>query len=121
MSQPGDTNNNNNWRIKMKDKFVGIFYPTFDEAMELVDRISVRVSEFDKTMSNEEKEAMAQLLSNIGVTTRDLLDIRFLADNYAINAEIVTPEEVNNYSRSILEDSLFTWEEDGETHYCVQW
>ena len=68
-----------------------------------------------------EKDAMAQLLSDIGVRVSDLIDVSYLADNYAINAEIVTPEDVENYSRSSLRDALFTWEEDGETYYCLSW
>lgn len=96
-------------------------YLTYDQAQELVDRIESRASNFSYEMSTEEKEAMSQLLSDIGVNTSDLIDVSNLADNYAINAEIVTPDEVHNYSKSSLEDSLFSWNEDDGTHYCIQW
>lgn len=65
---------------------------------------------------------MAQLLSDIGVKVDDIIDVSNLADNYAINAEIVTPENIADYSRKgVIEDSLFSWKEDGETHYCLNW
>jgi len=96
-------------------------YLTFDQASDLVDRIAVRAETFDYVMSKEEKEAMASLLSDIGVKVDDLVDVSNLADNYAINAEIVLPEFTNDYSRSSLNDALFTWKEDGETHYCLSW
>lgn len=94
---------------------------TYDQALDLVDRIAARAENFDHTMSKPEKEAMAQLLSDIGVSVSDLVDVSNLADNYAINAEIVGPEDAENYSASSLRDALFTWQEDGETHYCIQW
>jgi hypothetical protein len=93
----------------------------YDQACELVDRIAARAENFDYTMSGPEKKAMAQLLSDIGVRVDDLVDVSRLADNYAINAEIVGPEEVDGYSRTALRDALFSWEENGETHYCIQW
>lgn len=96
-------------------------YLTFDQASDLVDRIADRTERFNHTMSDNEKEAMASLLSDIGVKVDDLIEVSNLADNYAINAEIVTPEEVDNYSRSSLQDALFTWEENGETYYCLSW
>ena len=92
---------------------------TFDQAEDLVERIATRAQNFGHNMSDPEKEAMAWLLSDIGVSTSDLIDVSNLADNYAINAELVTPEEAKNYTN--LEDALFTWEEEGETHYCMQW
>ena len=94
---------------------------TYEQAQELVERIAKRAEKFNHTMSEPEKEAMAQLLSDIGVTVDDLVDVSSLADNYAINAELVSPEEAENYDRSTLRDALFTWKEDGETHYCIQW
>lgn len=103
----------------MKNETVN--YLTIDQAMDLVDRIADRAENFNHIMSNPEKEAMAQLLSDIGVKTSDLIDVSNLADNYAINAELVGPDEVDQYSRSSLNDALFTWKEDGETHYCIQW
>ena len=94
---------------------------TNDQATDLVDRIADRCENFNHTMSKPEKEAMSQLLADIGVRVDDLLDVSNLADNYAINAEIVAPDEVEQYSRSSLEDALFTWKENGETHYCLNW
>ena len=65
---------------------------------------------------------MAQLLSDIGVKTDDLIDVSNLADNYVINAEIVTPDEYDSYCmKEVREDSLFQWKEDGKTHYCLSW
>ena len=96
-------------------------YLDMNDARELVDRISDRTQNFDYRMSTNEKEAMAELLSDIGVNTSDLINVTNLADNYAINAEIVTPEEVDDYDKSSLQYSLFTWEEFGETYYCIQW
>lgn len=98
-----------------------INYLTFDQAQDLVDRIADRASNFNYSMSDNEKEAMAQLLSDIGVSTSDLIDVANLADNYAINAEIVTPDEAKDYNQTDLDDALFSWQEDGETHYCIQW
>jgi hypothetical protein len=72
-------------------------------------------------MSDNEKDAMAQLLSDVGVRVSDLIDVDRLADEYAINAELVTPEEVDSYDKSSLQDALFTWQENGETHYCLSW
>jgi hypothetical protein len=89
--------------------------------LDLVDRIADRAENFNHNMSKSEKEAMANLLSDCGVNVSDLIDVSYLADNYAINAEIVTPDEVDNYDRSTLQDALFTWKENGETHYCIQW
>lgn len=99
-----------------------VVYLTFDQASDLVDRIAERTIRFNHEMTNNEKDAMAQLLSDIGVKTSDLIDVSYLADNYAINAEIVTPKEIGNYNRSsLLEDSLFSWEENGNTYYCLSW
>jgi hypothetical protein len=95
-------------------------YLTFEQAAGLVERIAERASNFNYYMSNNEKEAMADLLSNIGVNTSDIIDVCNLADNYAINAEIVTPDEASYYD-NIKEDCLFLWEEDDGTHYCYRW
>lgn len=95
---------------------------TLEQAQDLVDRIANRATNFDYTMSEPEKEAMAQLLSNIGVNVSDIIDVSNLADNYAINAEIVKGDnEAESYPRSSLQDALFTWEENGEKCYCIQW
>lgn len=97
-------------------------YLTFGQASDLVERIAERAENFSYTMSEPEKEAMAQLLSDIGVKTSDLIDVANLADNYAINAEIVRPDERKSYDmKRVEEDSLFQWKEDGETFYCLQW
>lgn len=98
-----------------------IVYLSYNEALDLVDRIADRAENFNHTMSTPEKEAMAQLLSDCGVKVSDLIDVSNLADSYAINAELVTPEEAENYDRSTLRDALFTWKEDDETHYCLSW
>lgn len=98
-----------------------VVYLTFDQATDLVDRIADRAENFNYNMSKEEKEAMSSLLSDIGVKVSDIIDVSNLADNYAINAEIVTPENINEYSRSNLRDALFTWEESGEKYYCISW
>ncbi|MEN9449729.1 MAG: hypothetical protein RJA83_343 [Pseudomonadota bacterium] len=98
-----------------------INYLTYDQSLDLVERISTRAENFNHFMSEPEKEAMAQLLSDIGVKTSDLIDVSNLADNYSINAEIVTPNEVSDYSKSSLDDALFTWKVDGETYYCLSW
>lgn len=104
----------------MKNKEETVFI-SYDEALTLVDRIAERAKNFDKEMSKPEKEAMANLLSDCGVKVSDLIDVSNLADNYAINAELVGPDEAEQYSRTSLNDALFTWKEDGETHYCIQW
>lgn len=99
-----------------------INYLTFKQAQNLVDRISDRTSDFGYDMTDNEREAMAQLLSSdIGVTTSDLIDVRYLADNYAVNAEIVTPQDLENYDYGNLEDALFSWEEEDGTYYCMRW
>ena len=97
-----------------------INYLDFDQAMELVDRISERTKRWQYFMSEDEKASMANLLSDVGVSTSDLIDVSRLADNYAINAEIVTPEEAKHYD-NLEDDSLFSWIENGETYYCYQW
>ena len=99
-----------------------VVFLDLDEARELVDRIAERTEGFNHSMIDNEKEAMAQLLSDIGVKVSDLVNVDYLADNYAINAEIVQADEVDNYSRSDLEDALFSWKnKDGETCYCLTW
>jgi len=99
-----------------------VVYVDYDQAQELVERIAARAEQFDYTMSEPEKEAMAQLLSDIGVKVSDLIDVGNLADNYAINAEIVTPDDYKSYNMcSVKEDALFKWEEEDGVHYCLQW
>lgn len=106
----------------MKTQNETINYITIDQATDLVDRIAVRAENFNYTMSSPEKEAMAQLLSDIGVRTSDLIDVSHLADNYAINAEIVRPDGRSGYDmKQVREDSLFQWKEDGENFYCLSW
>ena len=95
-------------------------YLTIDQATDLVDRIAERAKNFNYTMSTNEKASMSQLLSDIGVNTSDIIDVSNLADNYAINAEIVEPEWVHTYD-NLEEDSLFSWEESDGTHYCYIW
>lgn len=94
---------------------------TYDQSLDLVDRIAKRCERFNYTMVDNEKTQIANLLSNIGVSVDDIIDVSNLADNYAINAEIVTPDEADNYSKSALQDALFSWEHDGETYYCLSW
>ena len=96
-------------------------YLTYDQALDLVDRIAERAENFNHTMSKPEKEAMSQLLSDIGVQVDDLIDVSNLADNYAINAEIATPDDYHNYDERDLCDALFTWKEDGKKFYCLNW
>lgn len=92
------------------------------KALDLVDRIAERCKQFNHEMIDTEKDAMAQLLSDVGVRADDLIDVSRLADEYAINAEIVQAEDVDNYSRSELQDALFSWKnEEGETCYCLTW
>lgn len=98
-----------------------VVYLSYEEAEGLVDRIAERAENFHHHMSKEEKEAMTYLLSDVGVKVSDLIDVSNLADNYAINAELVTPEEVDQYERSDLEDALFTWEEEDGKYYCIRW
>lgn len=101
-----------------------INYLTYDQAIDLVERIAKRCEDFDYHMGENEKEAMGQLLSDIGVSTSDLIDVSNLADNYAINAEIVAGDkEAESYSRLKLNDALFTWvcEVSGEACYCLSW
>lgn len=97
-------------------------YLTYDQAQDLVERISTRAENFDYAMSEPEKEAMSQLLSDVGVNTSDIIDVANLADNYAINAEIVTPDDYDNYDgTNYKEDSLFQWVESDGRHYCLSW
>lgn len=108
---------------KMKTKET-INYLTYDQAIDLVERIAKRCEDFTYYMGENEKQAMANLLSDIGVTTSDLIDVSNLADNYAINAEIINGDkEAESYSRAKLDDALFTWvcENTGETCYCLSW
>jgi hypothetical protein len=98
---------------------------TFSQAQDLVERIATRAQKFKYTMSEPEKEAMADLLSNTGVKTSDLIDVSNLADNYAINAEIVSSSEIDSYEhteiKNIENNALFSWKENNETHYCLSW
>lgn len=97
-------------------------YLTYDQAMLFVDRIENRCRHFNYEMCETEKEAMARLLSDIGIKTSDLVDESYLADNYAINAEIVDASEAHNYSHSDLEDALFSWHDNnGDRCYCLSW
>ena len=105
--------------MKKQDLVVFINYA---QALDLVDRIADGAKRFDYEMSDPEKEVMAQLLSDIGVKVSDLIDVGNLADNYAINAEIVKGDkEAESYSKSSLDDAIFTWIEDGEKCYCLSW
>lgn len=90
-----------------------------EDANSLVDRIAERAKVFNYSMSDNEKEAMAQLLSDCGVKVSDIINVSNLADNYAINAEIVSPDEASEYDD--LDDVLFSWEEEDGVHYCVRW
>lgn len=98
-----------------------VVFISYDEAINLVDRIANRTKDFNHEMSEPEKEAMADLLSNIGVRVSDLIDVDRLADEYSINAELVTPDEVDEYSQSSLDDALFSWNEPDGRHYCISW
>lgn len=99
-----------------------VIFIDFDQAQDLVDRIAARAENFNHKMVESEKEAMAQLLSDTGVKVSDLIDVSNLADNYAINAEIIGPEDYGNYNmKEIREDSLFSWVHDGEKYYCLNW
>lgn len=99
-----------------------VVYLNIDQATELVDRIAERTKNFSYTMTENEKEAMSELLSSIGVNVSDIIDVSNLADNYAINAEIVTPNDYDNYDmRQVKDDYLFCWNESDGIHYCVSW
>ena len=98
-----------------------IIYMDFDQALNLVDRMADRTKKFNYTISKPESEAIASLLCDVGVTVDDLLDVSRLADNYAINAEIVNDENRHQYHRTDLEDALFTWKENNEQFYCLNW
>lgn len=106
----------------MKQEQETVNYLNLNQARDLVDRIADRTGQFDHTMTENEKEATAQLLSDIGVMTSDLIDVSRLADNYAINAEIVTPSDYDSYDmKQVRQDSLFQWEEEDGTYYCLSW
>ena len=96
-------------------------YLEYNDALDLVDRISKRAKLFKYEMSQPEKEAMAELLSEIGVMTRDIVSVTHLADNYVINAEIVEPQQADQYSDNQLDDALFRWEEDSGVFFCLSW
>jgi len=99
-----------------------IVYLTADQAADLVDRIAERAKNFNHDMSKPEKEAMADLLSAIGTRVSDIVDVANLADNYAINAEIITPDDYKHYDmKQVKEDHLFSWKVDGEKFYCLSW
>ena len=92
---------------------------TYDQALDLVDRIADRTTNFGHKMIDNEKEAMAQLLSDVGVSVNDLIDVSRLADEWAINADI---RESSECTREEKMDALFSWKnEDGETCYCLTW
>jgi hypothetical protein len=94
----------------------------YDQALDLVERIADRAWRgHHNMMVKAEKRAMAQLLSDIGVSTNDLIDVSNLADNYVINGDFVTPEKADDYSQAALQDALFSWEYDGEKYYCLTW
>ncbi len=105
----------------MNDVKSEVVYISYDEALNLVDRIAARTIDFNHTMTTPEKEAMADLLSNVGVKVSDLIDVDRLADEYAINAEIVGPDEVDEYSKSTLEDALYSWDDVDGKHYVISW
>lgn len=105
----------------MNDVKSEVVFIDFEDAEDLVDRIAQRAEFFGRTMSSEEKTAMAQLLSDTGVRVSDLIDVSRLADNYAINAELVSPDDVHHYEAEQLEESLFKWGDSDGTHYCIQW
>lgn len=99
-----------------------IIYLTYDQAFDLVERIAKRTKNFAYGMEKNEMEAMAELLSDIGVKVDDIIDVSNLADNYAINAEIVTALEAHDYAQSALNDALFSWRDgNGDTCYCLSW
>ena len=100
-----------------------VVYLTDDQAQDLVERIEKRCRSrnFDYEMSISEAHAMAELLCATGVMVDDIICVNNMADNYAINAEIVKGDEVNNYEQEDLDDSLFSWEENGRKCYCVSW
>lgn len=99
-----------------------IIYLTYDQAFDLVERIAERTKNFDYEMEVNEMESMAQLLSDVGVKVDDIIDVSNLADNYAINAEIVTALEVHDYNQSALSDALFSWRDNnGDACYCLSW
>lgn len=101
----------------MKDETV---FLTYDQSLELVERIAKRCLKFDHKMTENEKDAMAMLLSDIGVVVSDIVDVSRLADNYAINAEIVTPNDYNNYNMlSVKDNYLFKWIDGGKSYYCL--
>lgn len=97
-----------------------VVFISYEDATELVERITERAKNFNYEMHKNEMEAMAGLLSDCGVKVSDLINVSNLADNYAINAEIVGPSEAQNYN-NIEENCLFQWERDGESYYCHSW
>lgn len=98
-----------------------VVFISFIEAEELVERIADRTVNFNHTMTEPEKTAMAQLLSDVGVKVSDLINVDRLADEYAINAEIVGPDEVKDYDRAILNDALYSWDDEDGKHYVISW
>jgi len=61
------------------------------------------------------------LITQYNINVIDVIDVKKLADNYAINAEIVTPEEAHNYNKDCLQDALFTWNDKNGLNYCLSW
>jgi len=97
-----------------------INYLTIAQATDLVDRIANRAEKFNHTMTDNEKESMAELLSDIGVNTSDIIDVSNLADNYAINAEIIDEDEASEYNID-ADETLFSWYDNGIKYYCMTW
>jgi len=93
-------------------------YLTYDQALDLVERIADRAERFNHSMSEPEKEAMASLLSDIGVKTDDLIDVSNLADNYSVNADIRSEKEC---SKQEQEESLFQWKHEDLKYFCISW
>lgn len=98
-----------------------LVYLTNDQAQDLVERIEKRCRTFDYEMCTSEAQAMANLLCDTGVSLNNIICVNNMADNYAINAEIAEGDEVNNYEQEDLDNSLFSWEENGRKYYCVSW
>lgn len=105
----------------MREEKDQVVYLSFDEAEKLVYRISARAEQFNYNMCSAEIEAMANLLSEIGVKVSDLICENNLADNYAINAHIASEEEMEQYETD-KDDCLFSWTDDGGLkQFCVSW
>ena len=97
-----------------------VCFLSYEDATDLVERIAERTKDFGHIMTTNEKEAMSHLLSECGVMTSDLINVDNLADNYAINAELLHPDDIREYNVD-LNDALFTWEEKDGTFACMSW